>query len=334
MASPRAATAEATAGAAPRARPDAVRPPSTLRAAFVGQGVFFRQCALERPVNGVDPTFVEFRAGARPAPLLAALQALDPDVIVVFRPEIVPAGLFEPLRALTIGYLTEPLPREPGRSRRQAHQDLHARLRWLRGVDPGNFDRIVSFDPLIAETAASVLPVWRSEPIPVADSVFMGARRRSEPPRCLFVGRATEHRERMLAPLRHAHPIVHIGHGLTGELLKRLFAEADVQLNLHNNPYPTFENRVCLALAAGHLVISEPLSPAHDLVAGEHYLEAQSPAELVALLDELASDPGAYAAVQAAGRAEGERFRASAVYPALIRDALANVAATGGRERG
>ena len=55
---------------------------------------------------------------------------------------------------------------------------------------------------------------------------------------------------------------MHIGHGLFGARLERFLPRADVQLNLHNNPYPTFENRVCLALAAGHLVISEPLSPA------------------------------------------------------------------------
>ena len=32
--------------------------------------------------------------------------------------------------------------------------------------------------------------------------------------------------------------------------------EHDVGINLHNEPYPSFENRVCLHLAAGHLVVS------------------------------------------------------------------------------
>src|SRR5215831_4041005 len=121
----------------------------SLRVAFVGQSVFFAQCSLERPTGGIDPTFLDFRAGAAAEPLLAQLHALDPDVVLVFRPEIVPAGLFDGLRATTIGYLTEPLPRGTG----SKHPDLAGRLRQLEAVDPGNFDRIVSFDPLIAETA-------------------------------------------------------------------------------------------------------------------------------------------------------------------------------------
>ncbi|HLH14449.1 MAG TPA: hypothetical protein VKV16_06635, partial [Solirubrobacteraceae bacterium] len=62
----------------------------SLRVAFVGQSVYFRQCALERPAAGVEPTFIDFRAAAPPEPLLEALEALDPDVVLVFRPEIVP----------------------------------------------------------------------------------------------------------------------------------------------------------------------------------------------------------------------------------------------------
>jgi hypothetical protein len=293
-----------------------------LRVAFVGQSVFFRQCALEEPADGVQPEFLDFRAGAPPEPLLAELQERDPDVVLVFRPEIIPRRMFESLRAVRIGYLTEPLPREAG----DAHRDLRGRMWWLKQIDPENFDRIVSFDPLIADTAATVMPVWRSLPLPVADSMYAGIRPRARPPRLLFVGRSTEHREQLLAPLKRAHPIIHIGHGLYGERLVRFFARTDVQLNLHNHPYPTFENRVCLALAAGHLVISEPLSPTHGLEAGEHFIEADTAERFAELARELAREPDAYAEVQAAGRAHAERFRASAVYPRLIREAIADVA--------
>jgi hypothetical protein len=112
-----------------------------------------------------------------------------------------------------------------------------------------------------------------------------------------------------------------------------MLERSDVQLNLHNNPYPSFENRVCIALAAGHLVISEPLSPSHDLQAGVDFLEADSPRALLALVEELRGDPYAFADVQAAGRRQAERFRASRVYPTLVREALADVAAGGRRSR-
>ncbi len=300
-----------------------------LRVAFVGQSVYFRQCALEQPADGLHPVFLDFRAAAPPEPLLAKLAELDPDVVLVFRPEIVPPGLFDSLGAVTIGYLTEPLPRDGGVD----HPDLRARMWWLERVDAGNFDRVVSFDPLIAETAASVLPIWRSLPIPVADSLFMDVRERSDPPRLLFVGRSTEHREELLAPIKRAHPIVHIGHGLFGDQLARFLKRADVQLNLHNNPYPTFENRVCAALAAGHLVISEPLSPRHGLEPGVHYLEVEGAEQLLEQLEQLARDPDAYLDVQRAGRENAESFRASRVYPQLLREAIEDVAANGSPRR-
>ncbi|MDE3069863.1 MAG: hypothetical protein KGJ43_03955, partial [Acidobacteriota bacterium] len=282
-------TPQATAGSAERTPARAAAPAARagggeranapraadLRVAYVGQAVYFGQCALESPAGGLDPVFLDFRAGAPADRLLDDLRTLDPDVVLVFRPEIVPPGLFASLRATTIGYLTEPLPR----GRDGAHTDLRARLRWLEQVDRSNFDRIVSFDPLIAETASGVIDVWRAAPIPVADSLYMDVRARSTPPALLFVGRWTAHRDSLLAPAARGYPLMHIGHGLFGEPLRRVLAGADVQLNLHNNPYPTFENRVCIALAAGHLVISEPLSPSHGLVAGEHYLEAATPTE-------------------------------------------------------
>ncbi len=303
--------------------------PAQLRVAFVGQSVFFSQCALEAPADGIEPLFVDFRAAAPPEPLLARLQELQPDVVLVFRPEIIPEGLFDELDALTIGYLTEPLPR----SGQDAHPDLGARLWWLQQVDAANFDRIISFDPLIAQTAESILPVWQSTPIPVADSLFMDVRERAHPPRLLFVGRSTEHREMLLAPVKRGFPLVHVGHGLFGDELTGFLRRADVQLNLHNNPYPTFENRVCIALAAGHLVISEPLSPSHGLAAGRDYLEIHTPGELNALLGRIAAEPGLFQHVQSSGRAQAERFRASAVYPALVREAQADVAEHGSRRR-
>jgi len=293
--------------------------------AFVGQDVYFRICSLARPAGGLEPTFVDFRTGARESVLLAALERLDPDVVLVFRPEIVPHGLFGSLRAMTIGYLTEPLPRK----RSARHRDLDERMAALRQVDPGNFDRIVSFDPLIASSAGRVLNVWRSLPIPLDDAIFMDVHERGQPPRLLFLGRPTEHREALLAPIKRSHRIVHIGHGLHGSPLMRFLASTDVQLNLHNHPYPTFENRVCLALAAGHLVISEPLSPDHGLRAGRDFLEAGDADTLLSFVDQVVRDPTAFLDVQRAGREQAERFRASRVYPPLIREALADVAEHG-----
>jgi hypothetical protein len=300
------------------------------RLAFVGQREYFEYCSLEEPAGGVVPAFFDFRPDAPLDPLRAALEAFAPDVVLVFRPEIAPAGAFDGLGAVTIGYLTEPLPRAGGVS----HPDLDARLESLRRADPGNFDRICSFDPLIAATAERIFPVWRSFPIPVTDRVFAPVRTAHGPPRLLFTGRSTDHREAFLGPVKHDFAVVHLAHGVTQEQLQPFMADVDIGLNLHNEPYPTFENRVCVYLAAGLLVITEPLSPYHGLRPGVNLVVADAPWKLWEIVRQIARTPDAFATVRRRGRQAAERFRASRVYPALVQDVLTDIAAFGARRRG
>ena len=105
-----------------------------------------------------ETRFVEFRDGADADAMLAGVREFKPHAIAVFRPEIIPSGAFADLRAATLGFLTEPLPRTSGR---RPHPDLRRRRADLRKLDPANFDRIVSFDPLIVPTADRYMPVWR-----------------------------------------------------------------------------------------------------------------------------------------------------------------------------
>src|SRR5687768_1672236 len=116
-----------------------------MRLAFVGQREYFHYTSLQTPADGVEPSFVHFFPGAPVEPLLAQLHAIAPDVVFVWRPELIPHGAFEDLGAITVGYLTEPLPRPGG----ETHADLESRWENLRNADPSNFDRIVSFDPLV-----------------------------------------------------------------------------------------------------------------------------------------------------------------------------------------
>jgi hypothetical protein len=298
-----------------------------LRLAFVGQTTYFKFCALQRPTDGLHPMFVEFRAGAPSGAMMTALTEFDPHVVLVFRPEIVPAGLFRDLDAVTVGYLTEPLPRK----QEESHEDLRRRLDDLRFVDVANFDRIVSFDPLVADVAGSVTPVWRSLPLPVADEYFAPVRAPRNPPRALFVGRSTPHREQFLVPCKHRFDVVHIAHGISNEELLPFLEQADIGINLHNEPYPSFENRVSIHLAAGHLLLTEPLSPTHGLEPGIDYLEVGTPGELELMLTWAIDRPDAFRRVRLRGRRKAEQFRASRVYPRLVKDLLLDLSTRGER---
>jgi hypothetical protein len=302
---------------------------TSLRVAFVGQATFFEACALTRDAGGLTTCFVEFRQDGDAERMLATVRDWRPHVVVAFRPEIVPQGLFAGLSAATLGFLTEPLPRAGG----ARHRDLEARLRALRAVDSANFDRVVAFDPRIADAAARFLPVWRSLPLPVDDRFFAEVRRVERRPRTMFVGRSTEHREWLLTPSKHAFDLLHVAFGVDAQRLDALMREHDVAVNLHNEPYPSFENRVSLHLAAGHLVLTEPLDPTHGLEPGVDYLEIRSPQELHDTLALLERFPNLHQRVRVSGRMKAEGFRASRVYPRLLHDLLLDLRAFGTERR-
>src|SRR5439155_14198520 len=193
-------------------RPEPGRP---WRIAFVGQEHYFGVCSPRKPSRAIDPAFVDHRGGADAELMLARVRAYRPHVVIVFRPEIVPPGLFAGLDALTLGWNTEPLPR----AGLPSHRDLDWRLTELLETDPFNFDRLISFEPVSAPSAEPRLRLWRSLPLPVADEVYAPLRPMGRPPRVAFVGYSTAHRERWLIEVKHRFDVLHLVHGVTGDRL-------------------------------------------------------------------------------------------------------------------
>jgi hypothetical protein len=295
-----------------------------VRLAFVGQQAYFGYIALEQPAAGLEPRFFELRPNESGAELRAALDAYDADVVIAFRPEFVPHGLFDGLRAITLGWLTEPLPRDD-----DPHEDLQQRLEYLKAIDATNFDRVIAFEPKIVPAAADVVPIWRSVPLPCTDRLFAEPKETNATPRFLFTGRSTAHRDAFLDPIKHDFDVVHLAHGVTDDKLAEFMAQCDAGINLHNEPYPTFENRCGVYLAAGLLLISETLDPRCGLVPGVHYVECDAPWAMWEICAAMTRTPHAFRTIRLRGRAAGERFRASTVYPRLVADLLADVRAHG-----
>ena len=280
-----------------------------MRLAFVGQRVFFELCSLEHPADGIEPTFIDFRHDADPRPLRAQLEQLDPDVIWVWRPEIVPPGLLHGLagRARRLPHRAAPPPRRDSAPRRP-----HPASR----LPPGR--RPVQLRPHRLLRPAD-RPDRRGAHAGLALAADPGRRPHlrdaNGATQAVFVGRSTDHRESFLGPAKHDFDVIHVAHGFTGERLIALLRESAIVINLHNEPYPTFENRVPTALAAGALVVSEPLSPDHGLGPSADYIEIETPWDLWRILSEFRRAPSAFEATRASGRREAERFRASTVFP-------------------
>jgi hypothetical protein len=168
---------------------------------------------------------------------------------------------------------------------------------------------------------------WHGRPLPIDDRLFADVRPWRHPPRALFLGRSTEHREALLIASKHEHDVVHYAYGLAGESLRAVLAETDVGIALNPTAEPGLPAQALLHLAAGQLLVSERLDPACGLEAGVDYLDVASPVDLVTRLHEVRARPSAYDDVRARGRLKAEAHRASLVWPRLLEDVAAYGAA-------
>jgi hypothetical protein len=304
-------------------------PGRPLRVAFAGQRTFVETCVPQAPVDGIVPAFVDVRPGSDPVELRHALDALRPDVVVVFRPELLPRGLLADLPAAVLGVASEPLPRAGDKS----HAGLDANLAALQGADPANVDRVLCADAGAWDAVAACLPAWRCAPLPVDDRFYRPVTAARRPPRAIFIGASTWHRETYLISVKHEFDIGHYAYGLMGAHLHAVLDAADAGICLHEAEKPlTFPPGLLLHLAAGHLVFCEALAPAYGLEPGIDVVEIESPNDLSLRLHQLRDQPDAFERVRIRGRAKADQFRASRVWPDLVRDLLADVA-TFGSER-
>jgi hypothetical protein len=268
------------------------------RVAFVGREVVFGASAQRAATRAVEPFFIDHRPRGDAAGMLEAVRAARPHAVVVFRPESVPERLFAGVDALVLGWVTE-----------------------AEAVPPGTFDRLVGERQ------------WRSLPLPVDDAIFADPRPIARPPRVLFLGESSEHRERWLVSSKHRFDLVHAAFGVHGDRLLDLFARTDIGVNLDVEEGASgFDHRVALHLAAGHLLLSEPLSPLYGLEPGIDFLEMRAPSDVENAIAEFLDGEPAVVPAQVRGRHKAEQFRASTVYPRLIHD-LADDVETFGTDR-
>jgi hypothetical protein len=305
-----------------------------VRVAFVGQRTYFEACSLTAPAGGLQPIFIDFRGGAQTAPMLDALRRFDPHAVVVFRPEILPPGTMDRVAAPVLGFLTEPLPRIDTGDPSAPHPNLAYNLAELAKIDRGNVDRVITFDPHGWDAAAPLVPLWRAMPLPVDDRLYRAPRPSRRPPRIIFVGYSTMHREQSLIGLKHELDLPHYAHALMGDELRGVLWSADVGLNVHGEEWvPCFENRVLLHLASGALVITEVLEPLFGLEPGLDVLHVGDRHELSLRVHQLMQMPDMYDRVRIRGHHKSRQFAASKLWPRVIDDLFADLAAFGTERR-
>jgi hypothetical protein len=298
-------------------------PGTAQRVAFVGAQAWLDLCTPDALAHGFETA--RFEAG--PAPdvpaTLAALSAFAPEATVVFDPWTVPGDLLEALAecTATLGILVDGLPLPP--NQRGEGGDARADL-------VSELDRLVTFDPALTGERVGSSTIWRAIPPPVADALFGEVRALHGAPRVMSLGRATEYRDTILTPTKHAHDLLELIHGVTGEQLVELLGEYDVGVYVPRERRGGFGHQAAMHLAAGQLLLTGTLVPAHGLEREIDYLQVESPDELVRVLDRMGRFPEMHQRVRVRGRLKAELFRASRLFGRIIHDLRADVAAFGG----
>jgi hypothetical protein len=314
-----------------------VRPPDLrsdrLRVAFVGRAVEDAWAVPSQTYGTLVPTWVEHREGADG--LAEALRDAEPDVVVVFRPHRVPAGVITETGKPALAVLPDPIGFPWG-----DFEVWNTDLEYFPGaievsggpdalVPPfprGEYARVIACDPHIARVKPE-LGVWRSPPLPVDDALFVDPRPPARPPRPLFIGESSEQREQFLIWPKHGYDLSHYASGLAGERLRNVLARTNVGVTLRPLFHNTFHPMAPLHLAAGHLLVTQPLVPSRGLEPGLDHVQIEAPDQLMRVLDQLRDRPAAYDRVRIRGRFKAEGFRASRVWPRLLGDFALDLAA-------
>lgn len=283
--------------------------PAGLRVAFLGRVELLENwtpSGQQQPFRS-ERFAIEAGTGDR---VLSELEAFQGDVVVVLDPAALEAEALDGLPGATLGVL----PEMPERA---------------RAAGCAKLDRLVCFDPALTGAPVGDRRIWRAVPPPVSDGFFREGQALHRSPRAMTVGASSSHREAMLMPAKHHHDVLQAVHGLRGETLLALLNEHDVGIHVSLRPGGGFDWSVGLHLAAGQLLLAEPLAPAHGLEANIDYLRIESAEDIVLTLDRLAVFPEMYRRIQIRGHMKSQAFRASRIFGRILNDLLLDLAAFG-----
>ena len=293
-----------------------------MRVTFVGREVEHRPWTLGAPAAGIEPAFVDHRETDAADAVLARVRETEPEVVVALRPDLLPGpALAGETGALTLAVATTDL---------EVHRERDVWRPTLPQPEPPprpeGYDRVLATDPLLARAWGA----WRSAPLPVDDAYYLPFARSDGVPRVLFLGESTAWRERWLIEPKHHYDLSHYAYGLVGEPLREVLEATNVGVLVRrDNQLAAFSRAVLLHLAAGHLLLTEPLRPTRGLEPGLDHVEVQAPDQLLHHLHQIRRRPGAFDHVRARGRERAELFRASLVWPRIVHDLVADVRAFG-----
>lgn len=276
------------------------------RLAIVGRRADLGTCLPPAGLEALEIGWVERPAGPDHDRLAQALARLRPDVVVALEPEPGEGAVVSAAGRPSVAWLVADLGPDA-----------------VDRVACAGFERLVAASPAAARRAGSV-PAWRIAPLPVADACFATVGAPGSPPRVFFDGPASERRDEILQPTKHAFDVLHLAGGGSPERLRELQGRCDIALDLREEPGLPPRDRVGTALAAGLLVVAELPVDRPGLTPGADLLTFDAVPDLHELLAGLRRHPESMHTIRVRGRRRAEALRASVVLPQLVADVLAS----------
>lgn len=299
------------------------------KVAFVGQPEY------NSPLyeNDLDDTYTttnfctlfDLKLNRMSAQSMSPLIEFRPDISICFRPEYFSKELLAALSGIKVGISTEPFPKCVD-GKFYYSLDSISRFRNLLQAAPLGFDFIFHYDSSSLSFMAEMgINLSGTVALPVATRTWTPPRgaERANTWDVVFLGRSTTHREKHFLPLKRDLRFLHISHGIMGKDMLPFYHASTIGLNIHSEPELMWEPRVQQLMAAGLLVVSEPISPNEILVPGEHFIETSDPSSTYEICKKIAKDPGQFEHIRRAGYERvGDLLSAHQVWSSLISGCL------------
>ena len=234
----------------------------------------------------------------------------DADITIFFRGELVPIEVLEALSGLKVNLSSEPFPKIIDRNPVYTEDSL-ARFEFFLRIFDRPYDYIFHYDE-VSRTFFERQGIQLSGffPFPIATEVITPSNKPKKWD-IFFSGRSTPHRDQFFGPLKRDFNFLHINHGVVGSDLLDFIHQCKISLNIHAENEVSWEPRTQFLMAAGSLLVSEPLSPTCPLRPGIDFIEVSEPWKMYETCKHILENYDDYKHIAESGRQRVEEVLSS-----------------------
>lgn len=247
----------------------------------------------------------------------------DADINIFFRGELVPAGVLNALSGIRVNMSSEPFPKILNRSIIYTADSLERFQFFLRIFDRP-YDYIFHYDEVSKEFFENQgIQLSGFFPFPIATELIKPDDNAIKKWDMFFSGRSTPHRDVFFGPLKRDFNFLHINHGVVGPDLLEFIQKCKISLNVHAENEISWEPRTQFLMAAGSLLVSEPLSPTCPLRPGIDFIEVRDGWNMYETCQKIIANYADYKHIAENGRKRiVEVLSSSRIFPAFFQDIL------------